>query len=60
MTLLRLLVLATLACGAAVARSDDTPRGASSAVDAAPATLQATWVEQKLRFVYWANTAYYS
>ena len=60
MTLLRLLVLATLACGAAVARSDDTPPGAPSAADSAPATVQATWVEQKLRFVYWANTAYYS
>ena len=34
--------------------------GAASAADAAPATGRATWVEQNLRFVYWANTAYYS
>ena len=60
MTLPRILVLAMLACGASVARSDDTVADPRSAADAAPATVQATWVEQKLRFVYWANTAYYS
>ena len=60
MTLLRLLVVATLAGGASVARSDDSAARAPTAADAAPATVQATWVEQQLRFVYWANTAYYS
>ncbi len=60
MTLLRILFLATLAGGACVARADDAVAGAPSAADAAAATVQATWVEQNLRFVYYANTAYYS
>ena len=63
MTMLRLLLLAMLSGTAAVAASAETAPDAPPTIataDAAPAAVQAVWAEQKLKFVYAANTAYYS
>ena len=63
MTMLRLLLLAMLSGTAAVAvtaeRAPDAPP-TTAAADAVPAAVQAVWVEKQLKFVYVANTAYYS
>jgi len=58
MTMLRVLALVMLAGAAPVAVSGEAVPSGASAADAAP--VQAVWVEQKLKFVYSANTAYFS